>query len=186
MKNSCTEIRSSLKEYLGNKLEPEKQKQVELHLNECADCQAELEQEKELLALFENAPSQVCPRELVENLKAIPGDNSIALPVRKVSKWQYAGVKIAAAVAVAALLLIVCWPTTPVPEQIADRSDLDQQQIAGELRWSLALTANFLLEARELVEKNYSEARLSEIINSAVAKGAESPFLNLRSQRNGG
>ena len=186
MRDKCSDIRSMLKEYLETALEPASMAQIERHLDECAGCQAELKREEELLALFENAPEHLCSADLVDRLKTISENNSIVLPVRQNNQWRHAGGKVAAAVAVAALLLIVFWPDVPDPEPIVDNDVLKQEQIAGQLRWSMALTASYLLDARQLVETGYSEAHISEIINDAVAKGAESPFLNLRSQRNGG
>jgi hypothetical protein len=183
MKNKCTEIRSILKEYLENRLERDRQEQVELHLEECADCQVEMKLERDLLALFENAPRQICPQPLIDSLQDIPGDNRIPISIQNVKVWRRAG---AAVAAVAALMLLTFWLVDPVPGPGANHHELEQQQIAGQLRWSLAVTANYLMAARELVETEYSTESILVIINSAVGKGAESQFLKLRPERNGG
>ncbi|MBL7032754.1 MAG: zf-HC2 domain-containing protein [Candidatus Delongbacteria bacterium] len=187
MQDSCTEIQLLLKEYLNNKLGQIQREQVERHLPVCKQCRREFELEQELVTRFASLPQRKCSPVLTNRLQAISSRKDITLPERRKGPLRQQGWRAAVALAAAALLLIVFWPqTTPEIGFIPESPDLEQAQIAGQLRWSLGLTANYLLEARELSRDVFSNENLYQIINNAVATGATSTFLKLQQQRNGG
>jgi predicted anti-sigma-YlaC factor YlaD len=49
-------MKQFLDEYYDGELSPARRRQVEAHLNECAECRAELEERRQLSALLEEAP----------------------------------------------------------------------------------------------------------------------------------
>lgn len=117
--NPHDEVQELLPWFVNRTLDDADTKRVEAHLDECSECRAELELERQLAAAIENSPTDSRPAWERMERKLKPSGKSALLPEQR---WWLKrvplGWAIASPLAAAAALAIVLagLPAKPVPE----------------------------------------------------------------------
>ncbi len=103
----CEDCRELLWAYLEQELNEEETAKIQQHLEECADCCAEAEVQKEIMESLRSLPEEELPegyhQELMQKLSAEAAHNAIPFPVKKKQpKWKQLSMIAAAALVVVA------------------------------------------------------------------------------------
>ncbi len=120
-----------LPDYLDNKLSKEETMELEKHLQDCEECQQELEFLKALFNAFENEPDAVPSERLRANFeKALEAEKANDVPVvpinseRKKSSWASNLLKVAASIA----LLVASFQTGRIIQLQQSNTDIAELQ----------------------------------------------------------
>lgn len=103
----CEDCRELLWAYLEQELNEEETAKIQQHLEECADCCAEAEAQKEIMESLRSLPEEELPegyhQELMQKLSTEAAHNVVPFPVKKKQpKWKQLSMIAAAALVVVA------------------------------------------------------------------------------------
>ncbi|MCK9996852.1 MAG: zf-HC2 domain-containing protein [Candidatus Krumholzibacteria bacterium] len=141
MMNRCREIEIELAAFAGGELGPTEREQVRCHLNECAECRAELAREMTLRETLGGLPGASSPVNLDNRIRAAVHAAEPDSP----SLWSRYRLGTAITIAAAGLALALILPNPgrgPAPQQ--SWTDKEIAAAREEVVFSLALTARVL------------------------------------------
>ncbi len=192
--NDCTLYELQLMDLAAGELTEPDLGAVRKHLQQCADCSAELAREIQMRELLGGLPAAACPEAVTNRLQS-------ALPLgadrtgNGRSSWWPAGLGLVAA-ALLAVLLIPGWMNrTVAPEsdlaqsEIHEFTDAEISQARRDVIATLALAADILERSREETVADVFGARLPRIINGSLRSplsDAQGTTDNLKTAPTGG
>jgi hypothetical protein len=176
MKYDCQDIRTLLEEHIDKQVDQDTPAPatglLAEHLNECADCRREVEQERELRETFTSLPQLSCPPQVAEFLETVPehvpehpetvphihtrSEPSRARQEASPRWWSRLGVPSWQPVAFAAAAAIVLLLVTSTPDQ-HDLTSPGAQYTQAEIETARQQAESTLLYTLGVIHKSEKE-----------------------------
>jgi hypothetical protein len=154
MNKSCQDLRPMLSDYLDGILERKERSELEDHLQNCPDCQHEIETERQVINILTCLPYQICPERVTQKIEDATDSMGKPYPYKIKRQfhfdfyhWKPLYVGFALTLIV---ILILLKPFRPHNDGIEDSvSQEDLLKARNQAKWSLAYIAEVIHDAQK-------------------------------------